>query len=554
MKNGARLSRIIAFAFILSLLLAGCNHGAGTSSDTGQPSSKAGSSPSEPPVSGTESEEVQSDTSGTVSSKVQTGNADPLSGSFTYTGSVKPTSERDDAGEEKAPRNCSNLATPLTGFAEAEANALREEILNTGNTEDYYSIPGTKYYISPGGNNENSGTSASTAFRTTDALNGISLKEGDAVLFERNSIFRQLQPINAGKGVIYGSYGKGDKPKLFGSPMNFAKAVWKPSKKKNVWQTQYLYDEACNMVFDHGKGVGYKRENLRSLSENMYYCVDEELGLIYMYCDQGNPAKVYKSIEISPRTYSVVVPSGINNVVIDNLCMKYAGGGGVYLQSNNNGIVITNCEIGYTGGATLGSVRAGNGIGGWEGNKNCRWDHNWVYQTFDIAISPQGFGGAKCSYENISISNNLMEYNDGDIEFWDDGSTFKNFTMDNNIMRFTSLGWGTRINDAGVRGIEGCFVAHTQNANVINLSCRNNIFDCPGRQIINWSIALPQLAEMHISGTKVYVKASYRTTTQVIRYFRRSESDALSYDAANAEDLLDAMKKFDPSVIAGWYS
>lgn len=518
----------------------------GTSSETSVSSDNNSSSSGDNFSSQDSSTESNSDT--------QDSTVYSLFGDISYDAELETQNKRDDYGEIIPSGNCANLSNPLKGYAEKEAEALRQEILGTGNTEEYYKITGTKYYISPRGNDSNSGTSPDKPFRTIEAINSVYLKAGDAVLFERDSVFRLVQPISAVEGVIYGSYGEGEKPKLYCSPKNFAESVWEPSKKKNVWQTNYVYDVACNMVFDHGKEVGYLKTSLRNVTANTHFYQDEAAGVIYLYCDKGNPAKVYESIEISPKMFHIIVPTGVDNVVVDNLCLKYAGSGGVTYYFGNDGGIITNCEMGYIGGQPFGNVRAGNAIGGWQGNRNMRWDHNWIYQTFDTAISPQGFGGEGCLYENISISNNLLEYNNADLEFWDPGATFRNIVMDNNICRFTSLGWGSREDDGGYRGIEGIFVADTEQTVVEGtISAKNTIIDCPGRQVINWKIKPSDWPKYDTSGTKLYFKNSYRTTDEVMRGSKRKNDDPDTMRAVTLEELTVAMMRFDPTMIIKWY-
>ena len=79
------------------------------------------------------------------------------------------------------------------------------------------------------------------------------------------------------------------------------------------------------------------------------------------------------------------------------------------------------------------------------------------------------------------------------------------------------MGWGTRKNDGGIRGIEGCIRgvtgSHPRNPSmtVKNVQFTNNTIDCPARQIINWSWEPEHSNEIHTSGTRLYIKDSYRT-------------------------------------------
>ncbi len=434
---------------------------------------------------------------------------------------------------------CSNNKTFNTevqfnysGFADKEAQELKNKILSSENTEEYYKIEGTKYYISENGDDSNDGLSPKKAFKSLKNFENIELKDGDAVLFERGSVFHMNDLIDVGKetkilieaeyGVTYGSYGEGDKPEIYASPMDYAKSkkLWKETEE-NIWEAEFDYQPACSIVFDNGRVIGdlrhtdatekneygvYYFAEKGELKQNGHFYHDYINGKIYLYCDLGNPADVYQSIEITPSVTIVKIRKACSNVTIDNLCLKY---GGFAVQSSTPGdnINITNCEIGYIGGRTLKKVRYGNAIEFWNRAVNVKVENNWVYQTFDSAITWQGDASGR--YSDVSFSGNLLEYNNADFEFFEQSkANVQNFKMDNNIMRFTSLGWGTR---DGIRGIEGCIRANTQRFPTLeNVSFSNNIIDSPARQVINWKMTNEQLPNIDVSNNTVYIKNSYR--------------------------------------------
>jgi len=553
--KAARGVLAVLLAFVM-LLLIGCDGSEQTSSVTsGSTSSDThSSSSSESSVGDVSSESSVSENVDSEYVSQNTASINPLLGEFSH---QSTTSNINDAFDEIIPvGNTANLSNPLKGYYDKEAEALRQEILNTKNTEEYYKITGTTYYFSSvSGNDSNGGTSPETPLKSVDMLSGLTLNKGDAVLFERGSVFRLYTAILADEGVIYGSYGTGEKPKIYASPMNLAEAEWTPSVKRNVWQMDYSYTDCGSMIFEHGKEIGYKKDSLRNVNKNTYYYLDISSKILYLYCDKGNPAKVYKSIEIATDTPIINVPSGVNDVVVDNLCLKYSGLMAVTGTWNTKNLTVTNCEIGYIGGCKLnGGSRYGNAIQVWTGTENMICDHNWIYQTFDTAISWQGFGGSNFSYENISFSDNLLEYNNADFEFWDPGATLKNFKMEGNIMRFTSLGWGTRADDGGIRGIEGCVNADTHDMVASNISFKNNIMDCPGREIIQWQFVLEELGKtIFVSGNKIHVNYSYRTENEVVKgYMVNKDANQQSKYADTAEEFIEALKIFDPTALLEW--
>lgn len=76
-------------------------------------------------------------------------------------------------------------------------------------------IKATEYYVSPSGNDSNSGTSAQAAWRTIDRINTMDLNPGDNVLFEAGNDYPGnllLTAEDAGtptQPVVIGSYGSG---------------------------------------------------------------------------------------------------------------------------------------------------------------------------------------------------------------------------------------------------------------------------------------------------------------------------------------------------------
>lgn len=550
-------SKILTLSLVAAfLLLAACNNGQpGNNSSTPSSSNAQSSSSSSSPE--------QNNSELNVSSEL----VDAADGVITFESQNVRADVRDDADEIIPTGNCANLSTNLKGQFDAEADAMRNQILNTGNTKDIYAdkITGTTYYISPGGNDENEGTSPDAPLRTVDALNNIRLKSGDAVLFERGSVFRFISSFNTTEGVVYGAYGEGSKPKIYASPMNYAKCEWEPSERKNIWKTGYVYDELCSMIFEHGEKIGYRKTSVRNLKKNTDFYVDESSSTLYLYCDEGNPASKYKSIEVCTKFSIFTIPTASGNVVIDNLCLKYSGVMAVEARYNCHGLTVTNCEIGYIGGAS-GSSRYGNAIQAWCGIQGFNVSNNWIYQTWDTAISWQGNAEGTADkyvaeYSNITINNNLLEFNNADIEVWDENELLSGTQqMNGNFCRFTSLGWGTRADDGGYRGIEGVFDGNTSNMNIPEgtvIEVIGTIIDCPGREIFNWSIYGTGRNESKgaamwdyykISGTKVAINLSYRTSDCFIKGCRRNADDSnLTKCYSNAE-IITALRRFDNNV------
>lgn len=398
------------------------------------------------------------------------------------------------------------------GNSDKQAEELRNQILNTHNTLELYNIKGTVYYVSPHGDDSNDGKTPQTAFRSTKAkiFNMNILKEGDAVLFERGGVWRLTTAIKCRAGVTYGSYGEGEKPTFYGSPYNYAdKNFWIPSNRENVWKVSIADSDIGLVVLNHGELVGVKKLNgLIALENNGDYYFNKSQDVLYMYCDKGNPGKVYDDIELGLNKAAFSV-SRTDNVTIDNIRVKYIGRFGVDIGTSDY-TIITNCEFGFIGGAIHGgTTRLGNGIQAWDGAVGHKVENCWLYQIYDAALTWQGdetysYDDAKAkadnykdmTYKDITYKNNLIEYSTYSFEFWHGNHKIngekmsytnafvENFVCSNNISRFAGYGWGKQRADH--TGNHIC-VFERSFPNAKGNKITDNIFDLADSFIAKWA-------------------------------------------------------------------
>ena len=300
-----------------------------------------------------------------------------------------------------------------SGGYDAEAKKLRNAIINSKNA---YKIEGTTYYISPTGDDFNSGTSPDDAWQTLDALmiNSYLFKEGDAVLFERGGVYRANSSIIiATNNMTFGAYGEGPKPCIYGSHMNYAdELIWESSNKKNIWKMEFPLRDAGVMVFNNGEFGGVKKAGLAAMTQNGHFYHNTSDKMLYVYCDKGNPGKAWENIEIGTEQFIISVYGNRHDIKIDNICFKYTGAHAVDFFENNYNISVTNCEFGWIGGSIQSGVtRYGNAIQFWDSCWNVEIKNNWIYQVYDAGITFQysiftDIEGGK--YHDIEFSNNLM--------------------------------------------------------------------------------------------------------------------------------------------------
>jgi len=84
-----------------------------------------------------------------------------------------------------------------------------------------YSVSATIYYVSVSGNDANAGTSESLPWKTLTKVNSFTPKAGDQILFKRGEEWTGTVTVKAsgtaGSPIVYGAYGTGNKPKIYGS-------------------------------------------------------------------------------------------------------------------------------------------------------------------------------------------------------------------------------------------------------------------------------------------------------------------------------------------------
>lgn len=332
-----------------------------------------------------------------------------------------------------------NNATNLSALS--SANMLATAV--TGNT----------YYISSStGSDSNNGTSPSTPWKTLSKAMTVKAS-GSAVLFKCGDTWRQAKTnasaLTTNGGVTYGSYGSGAKPVILGSVYNYATRSWS-NQGGNIWRTSikntdsssHSYDDVGIIVFDGV--IGTMKDYKAELSQNGdFWChnyADSEKGdgYVYVYAD-ADPATKWADIEIGQKQ-SIINISG-NGVTLNNLCVKYSGNFGMEGAGRTN-VAISNCEVGYIGGAYNSQARYGNGIQFGQGGSNLRVKNCYVHDVFDSCITFQSWSDTVYNWSSINFSNNLMTDSFMGLEwFAQPTSNISNIYFTNNIIRNMG-GWG----------------------------------------------------------------------------------------------------------------
>lgn len=408
-----------------------------------------------------------------------------------------------------------------------EAEARKQEILSTPTILDHEKL-NTIYYISAEGNDLNDGLTPETAILSLEHLNSLDLQPGDGVMFRRGDLWRGQ--LKAKRGVTYSAYGKGEKPRIYGSPYDAAKVgKWVETETRNV----YMYDgelpnDIGTLVFNHGQAHAFKvmmiheedgstlhietREpfaSYRDLKRDLEFYHDYRgEKRIYLCSTEGNPAERFSSIELLTKGHIVLAASG---ATFDNLCLKYCGSHGIGSGTTKD-LTVTNCELGWIGGSIQSEsafgrnhpTRYGNAVEIYGGCENFMVSNCYIYQIYDAAVTHQHQGDVQepLIMRNVTYSNNLIEDCVYSVEYFlGREDTIQSHQMEeilvaNNIMRRAGYGWGKQRPDKETPAHIKSWSHHTNNAT--NFVVANNIFDRSTRDLLNIAAAksesMPTLA------------------------------------------------------------
>ena len=361
--------------------------------------------------------------------------------------------------------------------------------------QGFASVPaatGKTYYVSSvNGSTSANGTSPETAWKNCYQITG--LKAGDAVLFECGSEFREQ--IKLVSGVTYASYGTGEKPVFYGSINASQASKWKAvSGVANLYQysgTLSTSNDIGSIVFNGGEAWGIKiQEIYKWVNGQISWTEEKSLALenvsnglqtfdkipsfvlsdgkdlgkngkidlsyfqdgtkLYLYCEGGNPAERFSSVELS-QSVRIFTGSNVSNVTVANINFRNATMG-IRTQVCDN-LVVKNCEFEFIGGqiqfdyqnsARNYQTRLGNAIENWNECKGMTVENCYFNQIYDTAMTTQSNTDGT-DMVNIVYRNNVMENMAYAIELWSSGAEdkhcdFKNITIEGNVCRNLGIG------------------------------------------------------------------------------------------------------------------
>lgn len=411
---------------------------------------------------------------------------------------------------------------------QAKIEELSEKrIAEIRNTKTEIKVKGQSYYVANNGCDEADGKTPETAWKTIGKVNtaaeGI-LKAGDAVFFNRGDLFRGT--VVTAPGVTYSAYGEGVKPKIYVWDKNSADpSLWKKTDVEGVWEYAEEYDiDIGAIIFDDktyarkvyqsneedGRWLDFraKREfrDYRDLVDDMSFWHssqnsqgEEKTGKLYLRCNAGNPGELYSDIEMNKKQAGIRI--GGDNIHIDNLCIAHAGIHGI-ASGKRDGLLVTNCEIKWTGGTIQCPIRGygarswptpfGNAIEIYGEARNYTVDNCYIWQAYDAGVTHQGPAKCDLACENVNYTNNVITDCVYAVEIFygeaPEGETYSRYLkgthVENNILR-RGGGFGHDARpDEGVTALirNGGILKNTTDYTVTN-----NIFDRSREKIVQAS-------------------------------------------------------------------
>lgn len=387
-------------------------------------------------------------------------------------------------------------------------DAIRNSVTNIEKAEEFIqgrTYTGTAYYVSNSGDDNNDGVSPESAWATLDKVNDSSFNRGDAIFFERGSVWYGRVCINADE-MTFSAYGEGAKPIISGSdPSVLLPESWQEYGKTEdggtVWVFEGAQTDVSHIIYDNesktairytpaikdGIYINEMREPFdptKELKENLSFFSESDLSewdiqqtladeyhpsKLFLRCDEGNPADVLPDMHL---IYSLV---GFANeycgTVVDNIDIQSFGslavsGGMAWCTKIKEEypltptILVQNCEISFCGGNISNynpaeeDIWRPNTSGGamqLSGNGN-RALNNYIHdvdsKVFVVAhhgnYEVQGLG-----YKGIEIRGNLLTNNGCALHVTDYGysmtgneqACYFDVEFTDNSVLYTGYGW-----------------------------------------------------------------------------------------------------------------
>ncbi len=144
----------------------------------------------------------------------------------------------------------------------------------------------TTYYVGLNGNDTNPGTSMDQAWRSLTNVNNFVFSPGDQILFRRGDEWNGAIMVNAsgtaGNPIVYGAYGTGEKPKIYGSEVITGWELHEGNIYKATFNTNItqIFVDGVKMKLARLTNTGYNTVNSVT-SQTQFSCDALNAGINY---------------------------------------------------------------------------------------------------------------------------------------------------------------------------------------------------------------------------------------------------------------------------------
>ncbi len=386
-----------------------------------------------------------------------------------------------------------------TASYETQIDERRAQILEAKDELDFTGK--TVYYIAPDGSDKNDGLSPDSPFATIKNAHKACNNASCAFLLKRDNTYDfSIEPMS---NCFYGAYGTGTKPLLSTGENVSDKNMWSEVDTVNhIWKLDHDVSDVSLILFNdsvvtkrklaiwdvtkkkfvNDDGSDFAPEKI--LKDNMQFVsvadskltdkekdgvkvqipnVKHALGGLYLKYANGNPAEFYHSVHlVKGSTAGISIAENAENIIIDNIAIKYNGGSTINIAGNTKNITIQNCEIAWNGGIiskydidgsasiSVYNIQSGTAF------KNLSFKNNYFHDNYARNLQ-LGYGKAdnNVTIDNLHLDGNLFEHNYQDVNIGiisiPDGSSvaYSNASISDNIFARTGEGWGGTINGCG---------------------------------------------------------------------------------------------------------
>ena len=277
------------------------------------------------------------------------------------------------------------------------------------------------YFVDPAtGSDTADGLSAKTAWKTWRQFQA-KARPGCSLLLKRGCTYSLPLPLlggAVGAPVVYGAYGEGPKPVLQSTLVDLSLPDAWMDDGVGIWRTRNPMPEVANLIVDDRTccNMRYAKAQLKKPGEWF-----DGKGTLFV-CSPGNPATIWKMIELVPEGTGVLVGKEFSHIRFENLGFQKIGTNGIQMNPSAADVTIRRCDFRLIGGAIFPDdimprayggerfiqrrVRYGNAIQTWQDAADVVIEECRIRDIFDGGICIQGVAGS--TVKNVVVRNNVI--------------------------------------------------------------------------------------------------------------------------------------------------